>query len=144
MKSEDNWKHQSLETLEKSVWPPLQAGKGSYLIITCHALRKKSLLDFTVEDLRIMIGQDIGLKFLLPLAVDVLSEDILAEGDFYPGDLLKSVLGSDAAYWKIDRAGWKTVCDLFEKHADTLRSCETNWEIRKGWFDTFDAFRKLH
>ena len=33
---------------------------GSYLVTTVHRLRRKPLADFTVEDLRIMIGQGIG------------------------------------------------------------------------------------
>ena len=37
----------------------------SGLVKTCHTLRKKPLKDFTVEDLRIMIGQNIGLKYLI-------------------------------------------------------------------------------
>ncbi len=32
-------------------------------VITCHKLRKKQLNNFDIEDLRIMIGQNIGLIF---------------------------------------------------------------------------------
>ena len=57
MKFENNWKHKSLESLEKETWLPLNRDEGSYLIQTCHSLRKKQLKDFEIEDLRIMIGQ---------------------------------------------------------------------------------------
>lgn len=56
--------------------------------------------DFTAEDLRIMIGQKIGLKFLVPLALKKLAEDPLASGDFFPGDLLQNVLRLGRDYWK--------------------------------------------
>ena len=36
---------------------------------------------------------------LVPLALRVLAGDPLAEGDFYPGDLLAALLRLDAAYW---------------------------------------------
>jgi len=72
----------------------------SHLVEMCHKLRRKPLKDFTVEDLRIMIGQNIGLKYLVPLAVDRLEAEPLVEGDYYPGDLLKSVLSVEAAFWK--------------------------------------------
>ncbi len=62
MKFEPNWKDKSLENLEKQIWPASEGSEGSYLIRTCCALRKKRLKDFEVEDLRIMIGQNIGLK----------------------------------------------------------------------------------
>jgi hypothetical protein len=72
----------------------------SHLVTTCHALRQKPLKDFTVEDFRIMIGQNLSLEFLVPLAIGRLEGDPLAEGDFYPGDLLKMVLTIDPAFWK--------------------------------------------
>jgi hypothetical protein len=70
------------------------------LMDRCCALRKKRLKDFATEDLRIMIGQNIGLKFLVPLALERLQEDPLAEGDYYPGDLLHNVLSVEPLFWK--------------------------------------------
>jgi hypothetical protein len=63
-------------------------------------LRTKPLVDFTVEDLRIMIGQQVALNRLVPIALDRLRPDPLTEGDCYPGDLLASTLRVDAAFWK--------------------------------------------
>jgi hypothetical protein len=80
-----------------SAEPP--AGSSS-LVTTCHALRNKPLQDLTTEDLRIMIGQNLGLKFLVPLALQRLQEDPLAEGDFYSGDLLKQVLTLEPEFWR--------------------------------------------
>ncbi|MFD0864191.1 contact-dependent growth inhibition system immunity protein [Sungkyunkwania multivorans] len=99
-KYENNWLEKSLENLEKDYW-----GKPDYeshLVKTCHQLRKKPLKDFEIEDLRIMIGQNIGLKFLIPLALEKLRQDILAEGDYYEGDLLKAVLTSEIEFWNLE------------------------------------------
>ena len=68
MKFENNWKHKTLENLENSNWG--EPKFDSHLVITCHKLRKKQLKDFEIEDLRIMIGQNIGLKFLIPIAIE--------------------------------------------------------------------------
>ncbi len=87
----------TLDELEGVAWGP--PPYGSYLVTTCHRLRKKPVGQFTVEDLRIMIGQEIGLPFLVPLALEVLEREPLAEGDFYPGDLLKSLLGVSGEFW---------------------------------------------
>ena len=71
----------------------------SYLVTTCHRLRRKALGDFSVEDLRIMIGHSIGLRWLVPLAVEALEAEPLASGDLYPGDLLAAVLRIRLDFW---------------------------------------------
>ncbi len=73
---------------------------GSALVTRVHQLYKKPLVTFTVEDLRLMIGQAIGLRFLVPLALETLERDPLASGDYYEGDLLLTVLRVDKEFWK--------------------------------------------
>jgi len=70
------------------------------LVIRCYELRRKQLNRFSIEDLRIMIGQNKSLKILLPLAIKELQRDLMAQGDYYPGDLLKAVLSVDPEHWK--------------------------------------------
>ena len=85
-KFENNWKSKTVENLENDFWgEPMD---DSHLVLTCHRLRKKPLGDFETEDLRIMIGQNIGLKYFIPLAIDTLLDNVLAEGNLYEGDLL--------------------------------------------------------
>jgi CDI immunity proteins len=48
---------QTLEQLENEVWGEPEF--HSHLVLTCHSLRKKPIDQFTVEDLRIMLGQDV-------------------------------------------------------------------------------------
>jgi CDI immunity proteins len=81
---------ETLERLEGDVWSSPEF--DSSLVLTVHQLRKKPLADFTTEDLRIVIGQGVGLVHLIPIAISVLEKEPLAEGDFYPGDLLASVV----------------------------------------------------
>ncbi|GIJ54042.1 contact-dependent growth inhibition system immunity protein [Virgisporangium aurantiacum] len=72
---------------------------SSTLVRRCTTLRRKSLDRFTPEDLRIMLGQREAVPILLPLAVDMLVDNPLAEGDFYPGDLLMTVLRLPSSTW---------------------------------------------
>lgn len=90
-------RQKSLQELEQQDWG--EPTFGSYLVTTCHRLRRKPLCEFSVEDLRLMIGQGIGLAHLIPLAVERLEEDPLAQGDYYAGDLLAAVLGVGATFW---------------------------------------------
>ena len=86
--------HLSLEQLEKDIWPAPDF--PSHLVTRCHALQKKPLCDLEVEDLRMLIGQAIGLDFLLPAALAILEKDPLAEGDFFAGDLLIALVRNPA------------------------------------------------
>lgn len=132
----------TLESLEKDVWG--EPEYESYLVTTCHRLRKKQLKDFDIEDLRIMIGQSMGLKFLIPFTIEKLEENILAEGDFYEGDLLKAVLTSDENYWKEDKVYWEKTIDLFNDNIEKLNTADTTSKIRKDWFDAFSEFKKFN
>ncbi|WP_457618472.1 contact-dependent growth inhibition system immunity protein [Lutibacter sp.] len=136
MKFENNWKNKSLENLEKDIWD--EPEYSSHLVTTCHKLRKKQLKDFDIEDLRIMIGQNIGLKFLIPLAIEKLKQNILAEGDLYEGDLLKSVLTSEPDYWKEEKENWLLICTLFNEKKVQLDY--TN----KDLFQSFKKFEKIN
>ena len=82
---------QSLEQLEGDAWGDAPAG-ATALIATVHQLRRKPVGTLDVEDLRVMLGQRVGVPVLVPRALNVLEGDPLAEGDYYPGDLLTAVL----------------------------------------------------
>ncbi|MDM5330443.1 contact-dependent growth inhibition system immunity protein [Neobacillus sp. CF12] len=89
--------NKSLEELEDTKWK--ESDFQSNLILKCQELRKKKLKDFTIEDLRIMIGQKIGLKYLVPLALETLVTNPFVEGDLFMGDLLEQVLKVDKGFW---------------------------------------------
>ena len=92
----------TLQELERQDWgdPDNPKDAPTPLISKCLRLRRTPLRDFSVENLRIMIGQSIGLEYLVPLAIPHLEQDPLAEGDFYPGDLLHNVLRAPAEFWR--------------------------------------------
>jgi CDI immunity proteins len=89
---------QTLEQLENDVWESPEL--ATTMIRNCYRLRKKPIDEFTIGDLRLMIGQDIGAKYLMLQALDILAADPLAEGDLYPGELLNSVMTLPIEYWK--------------------------------------------
>ena len=133
MKLENNWRQKSLESLEKKTWPALSSDEGSYLIKTCNSLRKKQLQDFTTEELRIMIGQEIGLYFLIPLAIETLTDNLFAEGDYYEGDLSKSVLDVDTKFWEDNKDYWKQLNELIKNRRQEIK--EMKFDLSK--FDNF-------
>jgi hypothetical protein len=95
--------NKTLDELEGETWGEPEF--TSNLVLRCHELRRKPLKDFSVEDLRIMIGQGISLSYLVPIALSFLVDNPFVEGDFYKGDLLICVL-------KIGQNFWNTNPDL--------------------------------
>lgn len=88
----------TLEQIEQDSWGNAPED-ASRLIRTAHELRRKPIGTLTVEDLRLLISQQIGLDALVPRAVALLRQDPMLEGDFYPGDLLVAVLKVPSSYW---------------------------------------------
>ena len=54
-----------------------------------------------------MIGQQIGVEFLVPVALERLVENAFEQGDFHPGDLLGAVLRLPREYWHTHFAEWQ-------------------------------------
>jgi hypothetical protein len=90
----------SLEEIENDRWgdPPADATR---LIGTAYSLRKRPVGALDAEGLRLLISQQIGLDTLVPFAIDHVERDPLAEGDFYPGDLLDALMRRvPESYWQ--------------------------------------------
>jgi hypothetical protein len=104
----------TLEELEGSSWA--DPGPDSTLVMRrCHGLRRKDLDDFTVEDLRILIGQAIGLRWLVPKAVVIVEANPYSAGDYYQGDLLVSLFNVPESYWATDTESWLRLRALAEQ-----------------------------
>lgn len=141
MKFENNWLNKTMEALEKGYWK--DPGKTTYLIETCHKLRKKQLKDFETKDLRIMIGQNLGLKYIIPIAIKKLNIDILADGDFFESDLLLNILRSDSGYWKEEKDNWNIVYKMIVDKKEWLAQ-ELLKTIRTEIFEAFEKFERIN
>ena len=102
----------SLTELEERDWGP--PTYSSSLVQSVHQLRYVPLKDLAAGDLRLLIGQQISLPYLVPRAVDILQTDPFVEGTFFPGDLLKAVL-------EISTDFWSNYADLFQRTLQIAR-----------------------
>ncbi|SFY17705.1 contact-dependent growth inhibition system immunity protein [Streptomyces atratus] len=104
----------SLAELEGQKWPD-PPPDSTYLVKSIHALRSRPIGSLTVEEMRRLIGQDVGLPWLLPMAVEILRNTAHAEeiGGFYDDDLLSAVLTRS-------RETWLTMPDLAQEVKDVL------------------------
>ena len=96
----------TLEELERNVWPPPKAEETTSLVMKCHRLRKQDIATFAPEDVRVLVGQGIGLPHLVPLALAILEREPLDAGTMgFPGALLTALVRP--ANWACIE-GWST------------------------------------
>ena len=117
----------SIEDLEGDRWP--EPAFDSHLVRECHRLRKLQLRQFTVENLRIMLGQDIGSRYLVPIALEHLEADPLVAGDFYPGDLLCSMLSLPHEFWRANAELRRRVAAVAVRAIELAMGEHANGEI---------------
>lgn len=131
--------NESIEQIEGDNWglPPTDATR---LVKKCHELRKLPISELDIEDLRILISQNIGLGIIIPRAISILEEDILAEGDYYEGDLLSAVLRSDINQWNKDLMRDKLI-KLYESKESVVNASELTDEIKQKIKTHFNAFK---
>ncbi|MGC4042344.1 MAG: contact-dependent growth inhibition system immunity protein [Armatimonas sp.] len=122
----------TLNELENDVWePPEEDDYVSHLVGRCHALRTVPVGEMTPADLRILLGQNIGTEFLIPLALEVLERQPLINAELYPGDLLEYVLHREDSFW-IEHPEWKERTQRIFARAEQLsrpNSIELNVEV---------------
>ncbi|SEB10660.1 hypothetical protein SAMN03159332_3554 [Paenibacillus sp. 276b] len=122
----------TLEELEDEYWG--EPNFASSLVIQVHKLRKKTLGELNDENLRLLIGQQMSLTILLPLALERLVQNPLRSGDLYTGDLFCSVLKVRKEYWKEHK-------ELKNELEEVIRTYE---EVRKTLEEHISKYRRDH
>lgn len=79
---------------------PAEINFQSGLASRCSVACSKKLKDLSTDELRMLIGQSIGLQYIMPLALSSLEEDPLSDAGLYKGDLLAAVLTVPEDFWK--------------------------------------------
>ena len=92
----------TIEELEAEAWG--EPDTFSCVAVACHRLRKVPLEELSLEEIRILVEQGVGLPFVLPLALELLEDDPLAEGDLHRGDLLATVVAVKPEIWQENEA----------------------------------------
>lgn len=124
----------TLEVLEDDIWEEPEF--KSHLVTTCHKLRKTPLKNLTAENLRMLVGQEIGLIYLIPLALDILEDQLLVSGDMYEGDLLCSLSGVSKQFWNSNTELKARAFDLIhsiDSALETLQRAKSDLEGNISW-----------
>ena len=113
--------NKSLEVLERDVWN--EPSFGSYVVKTCHAARKKPLGTFSDEEIRCLIAQKVGLRYLLPIAVARVEREPMAEVAYFPGDLLLVLLRLEIGDWSQNRTELLRFSALIRDNRGEIDAC---------------------
>ena len=130
----------NLNQLENVVWGEPEYTSG--LVIRCHKLRTKKVEDFTTEDLRLMIGQNIGSYYLVPFALRELNKNPLAEGNYYEGDLLENILKLDCEFWSMHTHFIEPLKAISNKAISLLETTDNTTQINASILKSISAFNQ--
>lgn len=114
----------SITQLENNDWgePPSELAVS---LKRCYELRHKKLEKFEIEDMRLLIGYGIGLKFLMPMAINLLEKNPLAKGQHYLGDLLVNVLRANGEYYEINPNMRQRVVNIILNISTVLKNIDS-------------------
>lgn len=91
----------SIAVLEGKRWPD-PGVQASHFHRRLYEAVTKPISELKPEELRLLIVQDVGIEFVLSLALDIIEKDPLIEVEHFRGDLLVAALGaSPAAYRRL-------------------------------------------
>jgi len=98
------------------------------MVARCMRLQKTSLNALSDADVRLLVGQGIGLKYLVPKALSRLVVEPLLQTDYYPGDLLSTLLRIKRDYWLQNPKELDCLCSVAKSVAQpdgkVHRDCE--------------------
>ena len=80
-------------------WEPMKPELDTYVLRTAARAMRLPLKDLSAEEIRLLIGQKVGLQYLLPLAIEILRKNPLKQASMFPGDLLAVCKRLDPADW---------------------------------------------
>lgn len=104
---------------------------SSYVVYNFYQLHNKPLKDYIPEDVHFMIGQDTGLKYLIPIALELLNDNLILEAVYYPGDLLRQIMQVSTEYWKKNKDHYDRLNQIIDKNTTLLTDLKIIQEFKK-------------
>jgi len=129
---------------------PAATSFRSHVTTEVHRLRDVPLSQLTTEDLRLLVGQEIGLHYVVPIAIERVEQQPLTNGDFYRGDLLVTLLRLPAAFWqhrrdwhrRVEQVARSVVEHLSSMSHEKQQKCAATWEPLREAYETFTGMAR--
>jgi hypothetical protein len=127
----------SIQELTGDFWP--DPGIESYVIRTSHAVRRKPLDSLSLEDIRMGVMQQVGLTYLVPIAIEAVEQDPFAESMHFEAEITLKLLQIPYEYWKRHPA----LRDRLERVYEHVE--EGRFAMDESWHDSIlPDIRKAH
>ena len=99
-----------------------------------YKLTQKPLKDLSPADIDFLIIQKRGLRYLVPMALDILEKDFFIEADDYNGDLVLNLLRlsdyNNDEYWSDHPVEKACFCEMYRSNQQNMEaSLEYYWDI---------------
>lgn len=85
-------------------------------------LGNKPLRRLNPAEMRELIARNLGLPFLVPLAMERLAEEPFLEAQLHAGDLLTAVLEADTCFWIDNEELWCEMIPILEKAVERINA----------------------
>jgi hypothetical protein len=131
----------TLEEIENYYWNDISFETD--LIEKCYAYRKIPIKSMSTENIRLLLGQNIGNKVLIPEAIEKLKENILEDGDLFEGDLLVSVLRSERSYWIQKSDQYEMMKKILESNESIFAESDPGDIIFKDIMSLIKEFKEI-
>lgn len=76
------------------------------------------------EEIRLLIGQKIGLQYLIPVALSIIRKNPLVEITFFEGDLLLQLLELSDSDWEHNKEDFKLFQTIIRNNLSLIESCD--------------------
>lgn len=128
-------KNKSIEQLENVYWPELD-DYISQTVKDCYAFRKIPLKDLTIRQVCILLRQDIGSEFLMPMVLERMNADLYEEDPEDGSTFLESIDGFKHEMFERSSDLWKPMMAF-------LRTRREEVEQFIGWKRYEDLIHKM-
>lgn len=83
----ERWRSLRVESLDGGSWadPPADS---TGLVLACHNARRVPLGELSAAEARVLLGQNIATRFVLPRAIELLRSEPMLDAELFEGDLL--------------------------------------------------------
>ena len=119
------------------------------VVYRSYKLTQKPLKDLSPEDIRFLIGQQCGLPYLVPMALEILEKDFFIETEYYKGDLVEALLqikdDNKYDYWPSHTEEKEKFCEMYMKNQQNMEEAldvSVSGHIIKEIRKQFDKFCK--
>lgn len=132
----------SIEEIENDFWGNVPDNATS-IVRSTYELRKKMLSMLDLDDMRLLIGQSIGLEVLIPHSLDFIADNPFVEALYFEGDLFKNIVFTDRTYWEKNPEIKLRLLNLFDKHKNQFDDIDMEDDLKDQVLKKINSLREL-